>query len=128
MTVRWVFTDLTTAATYTVPLNPNVMTSPYPQKAKQPMPQFARSGQGTAIASPTLAFQWTFGGSIRSQAHHDALAAWAAKEYPVTITDHYGRIFVVVLQHFQPDEKRPSKQFPWKFNYTMVTLMLERLA
>lgn len=125
--LRWVFTDPTTAETYTFPRNPNGMTSPYLPQVTTPM---ARTIDGRARAARALAVpvEWSFKGDIRTQAHHDALAAWAAKDHRVHVTDHLARTWEVMLTQFDADEQRPRLSTPWRFTYQMRALIYRRIT
>lgn len=120
MVQRWQFRDIKTGETYTVPLNPNEMTSPFPPR------QFAYKGTtagpngGSAVTYEAWAGtqEWTFGGAILDEQHYKDLLAWSYRQNKVQITDHYGRVFTVVFTQFDAVPKR-SYQHYWHHTYTM---------
>jgi hypothetical protein len=128
-TVRWVFHEVDTGATYTVPINPDSMTSPFPER--QMSTSYGSRSGGTRLRTnehPSAAKEWEFGGVIRTQAHHDALAAWAHKPGRVNVSDHLGRTFQVVFQSFEPTDRSPTPNTPWRLRYAMTALVLRRIA
>jgi hypothetical protein len=131
---RWIFTDPHSAETYTVPINPNKMSDP---EAKQRDFQFGSRSRSTALAAPDAIrgienpaqlVEWTFEGVIYHQDHHDALEHWARKPEEVEITDHFGRVWEVVMVAFVPSERRPTPNKPWRFTYEMRATVIERKA
>lgn len=122
--VRWIFID--GATTWTVPINPNEMSTPYPPKQRQAMGN--RAGTIFTLQRPPVPHEWTFSGVIRTQAHHDELLTWSQKNKPIRITDHYGRTWEVLITGFNAEDRRPTQQTPWRMKYTMRTLMLGRIS
>lgn len=126
--MKWVLNDPDTAETWTMPINPDSMSSPHPAK---PLRHAYGVRTGLHRARTFMAAQapvrWTFGGVIRTQAHYDALEDWASKDI-VHITDHLARTWVVVMQGFDPVDRRPTPQTPWRLRYQMQTLILRRLS
>lgn len=128
-TVRWVFTEVDTGATYTVPINPDSMSSPYHERQMQT--SYGSRAGGNRLRTtelPPAAKEWEFGGAIRTKAHHDALAEWADKSGLVNVTDHLGRTFQVIFQAFEATDRSPTPSTPWRLRYTMSALVLRRLA
>ena len=101
--LRWVFLDPSSGETYTVPRNPDAMTSPFPQRTLTSKFTSALDGQALLLeGSPTLA-NWQFSGTVQDAAHYEALRHWCNDiGGRVTITDHYGRDIVCVLSQFAP--------------------------
>lgn len=114
MTARWIFHDPVAVETYTVPINPNAMTSPFPKTAKQTLPASPVDGRVRALSTPQPV-EWQFSGVIRTQAHYDALLAWVRKQNPVEITDHLGRTFTVLLTTFDPQDQRTPLTTKWTY-------------
>lgn len=114
MVDRWVFTDPVTSATYTLPINPNSMTSPFRKTSKQTLPASPVDGRVRVLSTPQPV-DWQFGGVIRAQAHYDALLEWVTKPNPVTITDHLGRTFTVLLTSFEPQDQRARLATKWTY-------------
>lgn len=129
MTTRWTFTEVETGETYTMPINPDSMSSPFHDR--QLVTTYGSRAGGDrlrTIERPAPAKEWEFGGVIRTQAHHDDLADWAKKPGLVNVADHLGRTFQVVFTDFQAEERKPTPQTPWRLRYTMSALVLRRLT
>lgn len=117
---RWVFHDQLTGENWTVPLNPNAMTNPYPQR-KYTYATTSAGHQGAIITNeahpdPT---QWQFSGDILDRAHFDKLLEWSRKRNRISITDHYRRIFVGTMDQFAPIPKRAYGKY-WRHTYTVT--------
>ena len=125
--VRWTFTDPYTDETWVHTINPDQATSPFPVTTGT-YGAGVRTGLTAArtILPPLKAVEWTFGGAIRSQAHHDELVSWARRG-PVHLTDHLGRTFVVVLTGLDVTERKPTKTLNTRWRYTMRALLLRQL-
>lgn len=127
--VKWRFRDLGTSEEVLLPLNPNSMTSPT-------RPRNLSWAWGTKIgiermrgfdAPPDSAPTWQFGGVIITQSHYELLLAWAGRTAILRVQDHLGRRFKVVIQKFDPVERLPTATKPWRADYQMTCLFLERL-
>lgn len=128
-TRRWVFTEVDTGATYTVPINPDSMSSPFHDR-EVTTAYGSRTGSDRlrTFESPAIAKEWEFGGAIRTKEHHDALDAWAKKPGLINVTDHLGRTFQLVFQAFEATDRSPTPSTPWRLRYSMNALILRRLA
>jgi hypothetical protein len=125
MTTRWEFNDPITLAIYTVPINPNKMTSPHLAQNTEPAPVSPVDGRIRARRTRPLPREWSFGGVIRDQTHYDALLAWVEKPYPVFITDHLGRTWYVLLNEFAPEERRKNVAVPDRYTYEVKGYVLD---
>lgn len=134
MTVRWVLTHVETGDSWTMPINPNSMSSPHQDRqlaTAYGTKAVAGVGGGERIRTfrtPSPAKEWTFGGVIRTKEHYDALEEWAKKSGKVRITDHLGRTFEVLIQSFQPEDRKPMATVTWRLTYQMSTLLLRRVS
>jgi hypothetical protein len=131
--VRWRFTDPVTSYIWTVPINPNQMSSPYPSKQRQTLPATPNTaytdGSGIlTLQAPVTPFEWTFGGAIRTEEHHDELRAWSQVPNPILIRDHFSRTWKVVITQFDATDRRPTMRTPWRMTYTMRSLMFGRVS
>lgn len=117
---RWQFQNIKTGEVFIVPLNPNEMTSPYPPRNFSYKTTTAGPAGGRAVTYESYAGtqDWSFGGTILDEAHYKALLAWSYVPGKVQITDHLGRVFVVVFKQFEVTPKR-SYQHAWYSEYTM---------
>lgn len=120
----WVFDD-GAGDTYTVPINPNKMTSPYPEKA-------ITTHVTTAVDGNTLYFQgrsapanWQFGGKILDKDHYDNLRKWVYEKGRIVITDHFNRAISCLLLKFDPVPPAPaqSRVHYWNHDYTITALV-----
>lgn len=130
MTQRWTFYEVATGQSYTVPINPDSMTSPFGDTRSHTVAHTGTpTGPRTATRmNRTPARDWEFSGPIRTREHHDALETWAKKPGKVHITDHLGRTFVVMFRSFEATDRKPTPTVPWRLRYTMKTLLLRRLS
>jgi hypothetical protein len=112
-----------------MPINPDSMSSPH-QDRQISTSYGTRYGVNRlrSFVTPSPAKEWTWGGVIRSEAHYDALLAWVKKPGKVRVTDHLGRTFEVFIQAFEPEDRKPTPQTPWRLRYTVTTLLLRRIS
>lgn len=120
--VRWVFFDPSDSSSYTVPVNPNQMTSPFPDKNTELGVQSPVTGQYRISRLPTMPVEWSFGGRIYDAAHHDALLEWSKRPNLIEVTDHLGRTFSVLLKEFAPTERYPTALNYDRYEYEMNAL------
>lgn len=123
---RWTFTDSTVPETWTLPLNPNEASSPYP--VREADHSSGRQGVAVFIGAPKAPKEWTFGGVIHTKAHHDELLRWAAKKKVITISTHQSEIFEVLITRFAPEDRRPTPSKPWRSKYQMTCMVLRQVA
>jgi len=133
MTSRWVFTDEVADETWTVPINPDSMTSPEPPAknvtfASGKVNDLHNNGRTVTFLGKPTSREWEFGGAIRTQAHYEGLVAWAAKTNDVLVTDHIGRTWRVLITDFLPTERPPTPRTPWRLRYTVKTTIIERVT
>lgn len=127
MTIRWKFRDTVTGEVYTVPINPDSMSSVDGKKAVRHGRGRKQDSRVNTILSAPPPQAWEFGGAIRTKAHYDALENWAERPNAVEITDHLGRTFRVVITDFLPVDRNPTPLTPWRLRYTVKTNILKRL-
>lgn len=127
-TVRWTLRDTATNETWTMPINPDSMSSPFPARTLK----FGNGWRGDqrvrAFSGSRAPVAWEWGGVIRSKTHYDRLTEWAEKSVAVDVTDHLGRTFRVVIEEFNPADRRPTPRVSWRLRYTMKALILERVG
>lgn len=126
--MRWTLTDPATAETWTMPINPDSMTSPHPPKDFASFAKGIKGGhnRSRSFMVPASPVEWTWEGAIRTPEHHDALEAWS-KKGTVRVTDHLGRTWEVVMQRFEPSDRRPTPNTPWRMRYSMTALILRQV-
>lgn len=121
---RWVFTDLLTSETYTVPLNPDAMTTPWLQRNVTAKKTTAIDGNIIMQeGSPTFA-AWTFSGKAIDAAHYEKLRHWCY-DIPnrISITDHFGRVIVCVPTLFDAQPQRDTRRY-WLHTYTITATVV----
>jgi hypothetical protein len=122
---RWVFTDAVTGDTYTVPRNPDNMTSPFPERNVQSKFTTAITGQVLLTEGAPVISQWQFSGKVADARHYEQLRHWVNDvNHRVVITDHYGRDILCVLTKFDARPKRDMHRL-WSHEYTVTALVLK---
>jgi hypothetical protein len=118
--VRWTLDD--GVDTYEFHFNPREMS---PLGPKSTMETLGGSIYSAARARETKnnVYEWSFAGRIYSQAQYDSLLEWSRKAQVLTLTDHLGRTWSVVLTEFIPTElRRPGTLDRW--DYEMRALVI----
>lgn len=127
--MRWTLTEVATGATWTMPINPDSMTSPLRQREFTTARGVGgRIKQVRVFQSAAQPVEWEWSGVIRTKAHYDALEEWIKKPGKVRVNDHLGRTFEVMLQTFEPEDRQPTHQTSWRLRYTMKALVLREVA
>lgn len=119
--VRWKFLDVRTNEEHTVELNPNTASSYRFDN------QFDFAGN-RGVRGRRNPVEWTFGGVVRKQGHHDSLIDWQRHPGKVRVTDHLGRTFEVMIRSLDMRDRRPAGDDTWRFEYTFNCLLLRRVA
>lgn len=127
MTVRWVLHDVATDESWTMPINPDSMSSPLSKRVLR-VTTGQIGGRKRVFQTPPQPQEWEWSGVIRTKAHYDALVDWAKRSVEVDVTDHLERTFRVFINAFVPEERPPTPQTPWRGRYTMKTTILGRIA
>jgi hypothetical protein len=124
--VRWRLQDMLTNEVHTVELNPNQMGGYLFPKSYD----FAVYGGGRmrGVRAPSTPVEWTFGGVVRTESHHDSLITWERKPGKVRVYDHLGRTFEVMIRSLDMRDRRPSSGSTWRFEYTFNCLLLRRIT
>lgn len=132
-TQRWLFQEISAAGTivdsYNVPINPITMDAfPLERRLQTAWPAKNVQDRMRSFATPQPSPTWSFGGSIRTQAHYDALREWARKDNVVRVTDHMNRSFELILSQFKPDRKAGKRRGDYRMKYQMTAQFLRRLT
>lgn len=130
MTVRWTFDDPTVPESFTVPINPNEMGSPH-QVRDIAMAAGSLGGLNRiriVDKVPQVPKEWAFGGVIRTKEHHDELLRWTKKKHPIHVSDHLGRTFEVIIKNFEPVDRTPTPNVPWRLRFTLTTFLLKEIT
>ncbi len=117
---RWQFIDIASGEHWTVPINPNAMTSPFPARKYTVNATTAGPNGGTHVVYEALAdpVPWTFSGTCLTLDHVNGLLAWSGIKNKIKIVDHFGRTFTVTLDQFDviPAQVRSHME---RHTYTM---------
>jgi hypothetical protein len=124
MVQRWQFHDpyASPAETWTVPINPREMDSPFFAKNVTSRVTTAVNGQALMFEGAAEPHEWTFSGAILTAEHYAELKRWVDKNNRVRITDHFGRTLEVYLLAFAPTPKRSLGKY-WRHEYTVRALV-----
>lgn len=122
---RWTFFDAT--ETWVMPINPNQMG---PGHAPKEIEKSTGHNGTVAVFKKTgkTPKEWTFGGVIRTEAHHNELERWARKKKRISVSTHLGQVFEVIIQAYSPEDRRPTPNVPWRMQYTMTCLVLRQVS
>lgn len=122
---RWVFTCPATGETYTVPRNPDQMTSPFATRTVSAKFTSAVSGKALLTEGAPALAQWQFGGTCVDAAHYEKLRHWVNDiNSRVTITDHYGRVITCVLTFFDAKPRRDMHRY-WSHTYQITAMVID---
>jgi hypothetical protein len=115
--VRWTFTEVWSAQSWTFSINPNEGGSPAFEKQMNITSNVGpyRGGiiQEGRMDPPTISFS----GVILTQNHYEMLEAWFMKRVLLDMTDDVGRTFRGVFSQFTPErQRRPYR--PWYHTYS----------
>jgi hypothetical protein len=120
--VRWRFQDMLTNEIHTVELNPNQMSGYLFPKSFE----WAGGSRKQGVRVPRQPLDWTFGGVVRTEGHHDSLIDWQRRAGKVRITDHLGRTFEAMIRSLDMRDRKPAGDNTWRFEYTFNCLLLRR--
>lgn len=129
---RWQLHDPVAVQTYVFEHSPN-KAQPINLEFNTITGASLRPGVGFARRSLPVPKDWSFSGFYSTQAHHDALLAWSQRNVQLELTDHFGRVFSILIKSFVPTERppdHPSKTgaSEWRGTYQMNCLMIGRIA
>lgn len=119
---RWVFLNTVTDETWTVPMNPNAMSSPFLDQVTSRGARSPIDGRMRVRRNKRNVKEWTFSGVARTEEHHDALVYWSAMTDLLHVTDHYGRTFAVRIRSTNIEDRKANRLVPWRTKYTFNCL------
>lgn len=123
----WTFYDPVLAVTYSPPIGPDRMTSPFSERSLTSRATTSHRGQAITWQGSPTPVAWSFSGRLLTQAHYEALQAWYAKPNRIRITDHLTRTYECFITDFSPEPQRAGDNF-WSHRYTMSTLNFGRVS
>ncbi len=122
--IRWRFVDPADASVYTVPFNPNKMTSPFPPRAMSTAATTGVDSRPLVFEGGLIGHEWSFSGVILDKAHLDALLFWSKKQNRFFIFDHLGRRFTVAPRQLDATPALRSMSHYWRHDYTFSVYVL----
>jgi len=125
--LRWRFVDPAVPEEWTVLLNPNQMSSIFPQKTIDISATTAVDGQPLVSEGAAKPVSWTFQGVILEAEHYDGFVKWYAKRKRVYLFDHYGRRLTIYMVAFDPTPRR-SGAYPFRHDYQVTAIIYGVLA
>lgn len=124
---RWKFVDPNDSAlTYFFERNPLKVDSPNTTQVLDAMstgPFWLPNVRG--ISPAHVPVQWSFTGTIASQAMYNALAGWAKVRRVVQVVDDLGQAFSVLPVSFEPTDRPPTARNPKRWSYVFKCLRFE---
>lgn len=122
---RWTFYCPGTGESYTVPRNPDDMTSPFPERNITTKHTTAVNGQVLLIEGAPQVANWQFSGTVADARHYEQLRHWVNDiNQRVQITDHYGRVIECVLVSFAPKPRRDIRRL-WSHTYEIKAIVIK---
>lgn len=124
---RWQFVDpLAVLTTYTFERNPNKVASINQVRKIDGLATGAfATPQIRALKPPDAPLDWMFSGTLNTKAMYDALVLWAGVKQIVHLIDDLARTFVILPTQFDPTDRPPTPQSPWRFSYDFHALLFE---
>lgn len=119
--VPWVLREADGVESYEFAINP--LTAQMPSIKRTIAREKTATGNPIVFQGRNAAQTMTFGGTIMTQEHLEALRTWTLKETQVHITDDLGRGYWVYFTAFKPSRQR-SSQFPWRHEFTAEAVVL----
>jgi hypothetical protein len=117
----WKLTDPLTSSTYDFPVNPNEMTSPFPERNITAHGTTSPNGQPLFFEGARTPVQWSFSGNCPTAAQYEALRAWVYDRTGrrVILVDHFGRQLVCILRNFDAKPRRDKNRY-WHHTYQIT--------
>lgn len=133
MFIRWSLYDPSVTETWTMPRNPNKMTSPHPPKQTAIFARNFNFADDQAGISRVLQFrqqpyEWSFSGDIRTEQHYEDLRDWSRRVGRLELTDHFDRTWLIRFDSIDIDEQRPTARNAWRFTYTAKAIIYGRIS
>ncbi len=113
------------ARTYEFPINPNAMTSPFPERNIAVRSSTAIDGRPLLFEGARPPATWQFSGSCPTADQYEALRSWVYDHIGRTIyvDDHFGRSIECVLTSFNPEPRRDVNRY-WHHTYQINAIVL----
>lgn len=126
MAVRWIFKEVVSGVTYTLPMNPNQGGTPTRQRQIY-LGTTSGPGGKTIVQSGRLQpSQMTFSGLTLTQEHYEKLDEWASKNTLIEIEDDLARKFRGIFITFNPERVRNATR-PWRHRFQATFIVTQEL-
>jgi len=119
----WVFTDLSTGATYDWEINPYEGGTPGVEKNVLFKSPAGANGQAIVMEGRDSLQELTVTGVLLSEALLNTMKTWAEKRHPVLLTDDLGRQFRIYITRYEASRVRQSTR-PWRHESSVTYLVL----
>lgn len=70
---------------------------------------------------------FSYVGRTYNEIEHSKMEEWAAKDYPIHLSDDLGRQWLVVIESFAPRRLPTVKNKPYKHEYTLSGYVLQEI-
>lgn len=125
--LAWTLHDPEANETWVFPRNPNTMTSPFAPKNTQFFPRRPAAAQWVATSRVLQyrrqPFEWSFGGSIRTEAHWAELKRWCRKSSRLIVTDHLNRSWEIRILSPEFEERQQTARLTHRYRYTVKAII-----
>ena len=109
---------------YTLAINPNSMSAPFPERAISAENTVASNGNTIIWEGNIPPAEWQFSGFVLTEQEYENLRAWVYdKKTRLYVRDHFKRRILIVPKKFEPTPKR-SRDHYWAHQYTISCLVL----
>lgn len=134
MRIGWELYDPILDETYYMPVNPYedagshsiTKTVGYAAQAGMYQDVLENDQISTILMSAQQALEpFSYVGRTYTELEHSKLEEWAAKDYPIYLTDDLGRIWLVMIESFAPRRMPTMKNKPYKHEYTLSGYVLQ---
>lgn len=119
---KWVFVNPPTGETYTLPINPNRMTSPHAPRNVFSEATTAPDGQMIMWEGARRCQPWTIEGFILDQAHYEKMEQFLALNNRIIIVDHRLRAWICSIESFEP-QKIGYETNPYWAKYSLTAFI-----
>lgn len=120
--VPWLFQAYNGVDVYEFAVNP--LTAKMPSKKRNITKEKTATGAPILFQGRDSVPSMTFGGTILTEAHLNAMRTWAIKQNQVKLTDDLGRQYWVYITSFSPTRNYHA-DYPWRHDYQAEALVLD---
>lgn len=114
---KWQLVDpLAPRYTYTVPINPDSMSTPHAARVYSAQHSTSPTGRTITFEGGAIAVDWDVSGTVLTQEYYQAWEHFQALNRRFWVIDHLGRVWVVTMESFEATPKK-SQTNPWAFTY-----------